>query len=165
MSEKREPGSKKVSRPKSPFKQISKGDLVTIHDGKGKRKGHATRREYGNWVLVLERNMGTALATKENTVAVSKPKMLARPPRSSNGLSMMTGGGPLAQSLRSAPARRMYYSTKEWNRASFTSTIPSGWTTSSSTNREIFQARFPNSLIGRQKPLQRLLGQSVADLY
>jgi hypothetical protein len=32
-------------------------------------------------VLVLERNAGAALATKENTVAVSKPKKLAQPPK------------------------------------------------------------------------------------
>jgi hypothetical protein len=32
-------------------------------------------------VLVLERNRGTALATKDNTVAVSKPNKLAEPPK------------------------------------------------------------------------------------
>jgi len=81
MAEKGEQESKRAVRPKSPFRQISKGDLVTIRDGSGERRGHAVRREYGNWVLVLERNEGAALATKQNTVAVSKPKNLAQPPK------------------------------------------------------------------------------------
>jgi len=80
ISERNELESKGKARPKGFFKQIAKGDLVTIRDKAGDRKGHATRREYGNWVLVLERNMGTALATKENTVAVSKPKSLGQLP-------------------------------------------------------------------------------------
>ena len=74
-------GRRKSPRPKSPFSQMSKGDLVTIHDAAGERKGHAASRDHGNWVLVLERNKGTALATKENTVAVSKPKKLTQPPK------------------------------------------------------------------------------------
>ena len=81
MAENSRQGSKKSPRRKSVFTQISKGDLVTIHDATGERKGHATHREYGNWVLVLERNAGSALATKENTVAVSKPKRLVQPPK------------------------------------------------------------------------------------
>jgi hypothetical protein len=32
-------------------------------------------------VLILERNKGTALATKENTLAVNKSKKLAQPPK------------------------------------------------------------------------------------
>ena len=74
-------GSKQMGKRKSLFSQICKGDLVTIHDEAGERRGHAVSREYGNWVLVLERNKGIALATKENSVAVSKPKKLAQPPR------------------------------------------------------------------------------------
>ena len=81
MPENYQRGSKNTSRPKSPFRQISKGDLVTIHDDSGERKGHATHREYRNWVLVLERNAGTAMATKDNTVAVSKSSRLAQPPK------------------------------------------------------------------------------------
>ena len=81
MAEKDVKASKRAARPKSPFRQISKGDLVTIHDGSGERRGHAVSREYGNWVLVLERNRGTALATKDNTVAVSKPNRVAEPPK------------------------------------------------------------------------------------
>jgi hypothetical protein len=60
--------NKETATQRNPFRQIAKGDLVTIHDAAGERKGHATSREYGNWVLVLERNAGTALATKDNTV-------------------------------------------------------------------------------------------------
>jgi hypothetical protein len=81
MAAKNGQGGKKATRQKSLFRQISKGDLVTIHDKAGERKGHAISREYGNWVLVLERNTGTALATKENTLAVSKSKKLAQPPK------------------------------------------------------------------------------------
>lgn len=78
--EKNELGSKKTSRLKSPFRQISKGDLVTIREAVVERKGHASSRDHGNWVLILERNAGTALATEENTVAVSKPKTLVHHP-------------------------------------------------------------------------------------
>lgn len=78
--EKNELGSKKTSRLKSPFRQISKGVLVTIHDDAGERKGHASSKDHGNWLLILERNGGTAHATKENTVAVSKPKRLEQHP-------------------------------------------------------------------------------------
>jgi hypothetical protein len=81
MAEKNAQRSKRAARPKSLFRQISKGDLVTIHDGAVERRGHAVSQEYGNWVLVLERNKGTALATPENAVAVSKPKKLAPPPK------------------------------------------------------------------------------------
>lgn len=81
IADKNEQGSKRTAKPNRFFKQITRGDLVTIRDKAGDRTGHAARREYGNWVLVLERNMGTALATKENTVAVSKPKRLGRLPK------------------------------------------------------------------------------------
>jgi len=81
MAAKNEQGGKKATGQKNIFKEISKGDLVTIRDNAGERKGHATSREYCNWVLVLERNAGTALATKENTVAVSKPKKLGQLPK------------------------------------------------------------------------------------
>jgi hypothetical protein len=81
MAEKDKQGSKKPPRRRSFFSRIAKGDLVTIHDNAGERKGHATNREYGNWVLFLERNAGSALATRENTVAVSKPKKLAQLPK------------------------------------------------------------------------------------
>lgn len=68
-------------REKSIFRQISKGDLVVIHDEAGERQGHAVSRNYGDWVLVLECNKGTALATRENTVAVRKPKRIAMLPK------------------------------------------------------------------------------------
>jgi len=80
MAEKKDKESKHAVVPRNLFRQIAKGDLVTIHDGTVQRKGHAVGREYGNWVLVLEHNKGTALATKENAVAVSKPKKLGQPP-------------------------------------------------------------------------------------
>lgn len=63
------------------FKRIAKGDFVTISDDAGERKGHATKRDHGNWILVLERNGGTAVASSVNTVAVSKPKRMAEPPK------------------------------------------------------------------------------------
>jgi hypothetical protein len=81
MAGKKEQGSKKAASRKSLFRQISKGDLVTIDYEAGKHRGHAVGRQYGNWVLVLERNTGTALATRENTMAVSKPKKLTQPPK------------------------------------------------------------------------------------
>ena len=46
-------GRKMAASRKSLFKQITKGDLVAIHDEAGERKGRAASREYGNWVLVL----------------------------------------------------------------------------------------------------------------
>jgi len=92
MAEKNDQASKKRANPKSIFRQIAKGDLVTIRDNAGERKGHATRREYGNWVLVLERNAGAALATKENTMAVSKPRKLDQPPRVGQRLVYDDGG-------------------------------------------------------------------------
>lgn len=70
---------KKLAEPGNFFKEIAKGDLVTIRGQDGERKGHAARRDHGAWVLVLERNMGTALATKENTLSVSKPRRPIRP--------------------------------------------------------------------------------------
>jgi hypothetical protein len=81
MAENSRQGSKNSLRRRTIFSQIAKGDLVTIKDDTGERQGHATSREYGNWVLVLERNAGTAVATKDNTVAVSKPRKLAQPPK------------------------------------------------------------------------------------
>ena len=79
MAGNNEQGSKKAAGRKSLFRQISKGDLVTIDYEAGEHRGHAVGRQNGNWVLVLERNKGIALATRENTVAVSKPKRLAHP--------------------------------------------------------------------------------------
>jgi hypothetical protein len=35
-----------------------------------KRRGHAVSREYGIWVLALEDQSGSALATSQNTIAV-----------------------------------------------------------------------------------------------
>jgi hypothetical protein len=66
---------------KSLLTQISKGDLVTIRNEFGERKEDATGREYGNWIFVLERDKGSALATKENAVAVSKPKKMPLSPK------------------------------------------------------------------------------------
>jgi hypothetical protein len=94
MAGKKEQGSKKAASQKSLFRQISKGDLVTIHYEAGKHKGRAVGREYGNWVLVLGRSKGTALATRENTVAVSKPKKLAQPPRWRSASSTTTDVSP-----------------------------------------------------------------------
>jgi hypothetical protein len=93
---------------KSLFSQISKGDLVTIHDNARERKGHATRREYGNWVLVLERNAGAALATKENTVEVSKPKKLAQPPRVGQRLVYDDGGRRSTGKVMAVGSRSMH---------------------------------------------------------
>jgi hypothetical protein len=81
MAGKKEHGSKKAASRKSLFRQISKGDLVTIDYEAGEHRGHAVGRDCGNWVLVLERHKGTALATRENTVAVSRPKKLAQHPQ------------------------------------------------------------------------------------
>ena len=75
-----------MPRRKSLFAQISKGDLVTIHDNAGERKGRATNREYGNWVLVLQFGVGTAIATRENVTAVTKPKALTHVPRAGQRL-------------------------------------------------------------------------------
>jgi len=44
-------------------------------------KEHAASREYGNWVLILERTAGTALAARESILAVSRPKRLAQTPK------------------------------------------------------------------------------------
>ena len=74
MTEKNAQGSKKSAPQKSLFRQISKGDLITIQDEAGERKGRATSREYGNWVLVLLFGTGTAPATPQNVRAVTKPK-------------------------------------------------------------------------------------------
>jgi hypothetical protein len=98
MAGKKEQGSKKAAGRKSLFRQISKGDLVTIDYEAGEHRGHAVGREYGNWVLVLERNVGTALATRENTVAVRKPKKLAQPPRSGSAWCKTTVAGPRGKS-------------------------------------------------------------------
>lgn len=81
MPENYQRGSNNTVRPKSPFNQILKGTLVTIRDETGERKGHAIRKDHGNWVLVLELNKGTAFATRQNTVAVGKPKRFAQPPK------------------------------------------------------------------------------------
>lgn len=81
MTEENKKGSKKCASTKTFFRKISKGDLVTIHGEAGERKGHATSRDHGNWVLVLERNMGTALATKENIVGLQKPRTMVQSPK------------------------------------------------------------------------------------
>jgi hypothetical protein len=80
MAEENAQGSKQAVSRKSLFRQISKGDLVTIHDEAGERKGRATSREYGNWVLVLLFGTGTALATPQNVRAVNKPKAMEEIP-------------------------------------------------------------------------------------
>jgi hypothetical protein len=81
MAEKNEQGRKQVARQKSLFLQITKGDTVTIFDKAGERKGHATMRDHGNWVLVLEHNRGSALATPENVKLVEKPQRMRAAPR------------------------------------------------------------------------------------
>ena len=86
MTEKSEHGSKQAAKQKSLFKQITKGDLVTIHDEAGERKGRATSREYGNWVLVLLFGTGAALATPQNVRAVNKPKAMEEIPEAGQHL-------------------------------------------------------------------------------
>jgi hypothetical protein len=81
MAEKNKQGSKQAAKGKSLFSLITKGDMVTILLSGRERRGHAVGREYGNWVLVLEHNSGSALATPQNTKAVSKPKKMEYPPR------------------------------------------------------------------------------------
>lgn len=79
-------GRKKTRRPNSLFREIAKGDLVTIHDETGERKGRAVSREYGNWVLVLLFSTGTALATPQNVRAVAKPKPMGEIPEAGQHL-------------------------------------------------------------------------------
>jgi hypothetical protein len=81
MAEKNKQGSKQEAKEKSLFRQITKGDMVTISLSGKERRGHAVSREYGNWVLVLEHHSGSALATPQNTMAVSKPKKMESLPR------------------------------------------------------------------------------------
>lgn len=92
MAAKNEQGGKKATRQKSLFRQISKGDLVTIHDKAGERKGRAGSREYGNWVLVLLFGTGTTLATPENVRAVNKPKAMEEIPEAGQHLVYDDGG-------------------------------------------------------------------------
>lgn len=91
MVEKNEQGSKKSARQKSLFKQISKGDLVTIQDEAGERKGRAVSREYGNWVLVLLFGTGTTLATPQNVRVVTKPKPMEQIPETGQHLAYDDG--------------------------------------------------------------------------
>lgn len=107
MAERNVKGSNRAGRQKRLFGQVSKGDLVTIHDEAGERKGRATSREYSNWVLVLERNAGTALATPGNIVAVSKPKKLAQPPRVGQRLAYDDGRKSRGEVVEAGP-RSMY---------------------------------------------------------
>jgi hypothetical protein len=86
MAEKDAQGSKKTASWKGLFRRISKGDLVTIHDEAGERKGRATSWEYGNWVLVLLFGTGTALATPQNVRAVTKPKAMGEIPEAGQHL-------------------------------------------------------------------------------
>ena len=87
MVEKNAQGSKQAAASrKSLFRQISKGDLITIHDEAGERKGRATSREYGNWVLVLLFGTGTALATPQNVIGVTKPKPIEQIPEAGQHL-------------------------------------------------------------------------------
>jgi len=86
MAEENAQGRKPPARHKSLFKQITKGDLVTIHDEAGERKGRATSREYGNWVLVLLFGTGTALATPQNVIGVTKPKPIEEIPEAGQHL-------------------------------------------------------------------------------
>src|ERR1017187_6616064 len=86
MAETDKQRSKMVASQKSLFRQISKGDLVTIHDEAGERKGRATSREYGNWVLILLFGTGTALATPQNVRAVTKPKPMEQIPEAGQHL-------------------------------------------------------------------------------
>ena len=81
MAEKKKEGSKQAAKEKSLFRQITKGDMVTISLSGKERRGHAVGREHGNWVLVLEHNSGSALATPQNTIAGSKPKKIESLPR------------------------------------------------------------------------------------
>ena len=81
MAEKKKQRRKSAAKEKSLFRQITKGDAVTISLSGKERRGHAVGREYGNWVLVLEHNSGSALATPQNTIAVSKPKKMKFLPR------------------------------------------------------------------------------------
>src|SRR5208283_3484713 len=81
MAEKNKQGSKQAAKEKSLFGQITKGDMVTISLSGKERLGHAVSPEYGYWVLVLEHHSGSALATPQNTMAVSKPKKMESLPR------------------------------------------------------------------------------------
>lgn len=81
MADRNKQGSKQAAKEKSLFRQITKGDMVTISLSGKERRGHAVSREYGNWVLVLEHHSGSALATPQNTIAVSKPKKMESLPR------------------------------------------------------------------------------------
>lgn len=81
MAERNKQGSKQTAKDKSLFRQITKGDMITISLSGKERRGHAVSREYGNWVLVLEHQSGSALATPQNTIAVRKPKKMESLPR------------------------------------------------------------------------------------
>lgn len=106
MAEKKEKHAKDTKEgvaAKNLFRQIAKGDLVTINDGLAERKGHAASREYGNWVLVLERNKGTALATPANFVAVSEPRKLNQPPRVGDRITYDDGRRSRGQVIEVGP--------------------------------------------------------------
>jgi hypothetical protein len=95
--------TKKEVMSKSLFRQISKGDFVTINDGLAERKGHAVSREYGNWVLVLERNEGTVLATPANVVAVSEPRKLKQLPKVGDRITYDDGRKSSGQVIEVGP--------------------------------------------------------------
>jgi hypothetical protein len=105
MAEKNAQRSKKVEGTKSLFGQISKGDLVAIHDEAGERKGRATSRQYGNWVLALLFNTGTALATPQNASAVNKPKAMEKIPEP--GQHLIYDDGRLEHTVLEVTSRSM----------------------------------------------------------
>ena len=80
-----------MARTQSLFARISKGDLVTIRDAAGERKGRATSREYRNWVLALQFGDGSGIATRENVIAVAKPKLLTNVPKMGGHLTYDDG--------------------------------------------------------------------------
>ena len=112
------------------FSHICRDDLVTIRDGAGERKGHAVKWEYGNWVLILERNAGTALATRENTIALSRPKKLPEVPKVGQRLVYDDGGKRAGEVSRSVQGQCTFCSRAVWSRPSSILTTASGWTIS-----------------------------------
>lgn len=130
MAEKNAQGIKLTASQKSLFKQISKGDLVTIHDEAGERKGRAVSREYGNWVLVLLFGTGTALATPHNVKAVTKPKPMEEIPEAGQHLIYddgrpshansraeileVTSRSMLVQFEKNASPTLIYFDDPEW---------------------------------------------------
>ena len=130
MAKREEQGSKMTASRKSLFKQITKGDLITIHDEAGERKGRATSREYGNWVLVLLFGTGTALATPQNVIGVTKPKPIEQIPEAGQHLIYddgrpdhansraeileVTSGSMLVQFENHASPTLIYFGDPEW---------------------------------------------------